>query len=267
MLDYHVVSLIIFFRYLTINFIKGTIMKLLILSDLHGNLSALKTVLIEVRSKYQIDKVILLGDIIDYGPHPNEVIEEIKNLPYEIVCNIYGNHEYAIMNQVYDGFSSFRGKKSAEYTRSILSNDSFNYLSQEMSVSGYSEIELCGKLCLAIHGSMLDPFWGSIDPSTEYSIYSKYDCVFSGHSHVPHYFERYFDCDNAKTRNRKKTIFINPGSVGQPRNLNHMAQYVVFDLATEEIILCKCNYNIKKEQACFNRSVDDFYRTRLEFGI
>ena len=67
-------------------------MNILIMSDIHGNIEALKSVN-EYLKNQKIDKLMLLGDIIDYGPHSNEVIEFISNLPYEIICNIRGNHE------------------------------------------------------------------------------------------------------------------------------------------------------------------------------
>ena len=63
-------------------------MKLLVLSDIHGNRTALKAVLDYIKDIH-IDFVALLGDLIDYCPHSNEVVEIISNLTIPIVCNIY----------------------------------------------------------------------------------------------------------------------------------------------------------------------------------
>ena len=68
-------------------------------------------------------------------------------------------------------------------------------------------------------------------------------------------------------RNRKKTIFINPGSVGQPRNLNAMAQCAVVDMESEEVVMVKCRYDIGREQEAFPAEIDVFYKDRLEYGI
>ena len=87
------------------------------------------------------------------------------------------------------------------------------------------------------------------------------------HSHLPHFFEVFYEADRPAYRNKKKTIFINPGSVGQPRNHNSNAQFALLDTETEEIQLLKTSYDIKKEQSAYTGKVDDFYKVRLEKGI
>lgn len=241
-------------------------MKVLILSDLHGNLEATQSMLNSLRDN-AIKAVILLGDLIDYGPHSNEVIRLVKGLPYPILCNIRGNHEQAILEEEYDRFSSERGRISARYTRSILNQESWKYLMHEMAGCGKQEFEVAGKKCLAVHGSLSDEYWRSITPESDLSGYSAYDYVFSGHSHLPHLFSRYYPVDNPAMRNKKKTTFLNPGSVGQPRNLNPNAQYAIWDTETDEFILASVPYDIKKEQEAFSKEVDPFYSSRLERGI
>ena len=68
-------------------------------------------------------------------------------------------------------------------------------------------------------------------------------------------------------RNKKKCIFINPGSVGQPRNHNNRAQYCLLDVITGNIEMRKVEYDIQSEMDAFDGSVDDFYRIRLRDGI
>lgn len=242
-------------------------MKIAILSDIHGNLSALKTVIDDMESKCRIDACILLGDLIDYGMHSNEVILELRRLSYPILCNIWGNHESAISNQNYTCFSSERGKESAKYTRSILTSESWDYIRNDMCNSGKYEFELGSKKCMAVHGSLVNEYWKSITCDENQKFYADYDYIFSGHSHIPHFFEKYIEVNCPKTRNKKKTIFINPGSVGQPRNINNHAQYAIFDTLTEEICMCKKAYNISKEQDVYNGQIDDFYRERIKLGV
>lgn len=242
-------------------------MKLLIMADIHGNQEALRAVFTDVASRWEIDSCALLGDLIDYGMHSNEVISMIKRLPYPLVCNLWGNHEAAIVNEEYDRFSSDRGRVSAEFTRGALSEDSWEYVRQEMLGVGKSRFEIEGRRYLAVHGSLEDLYWKSISPETDPTDYGEYDLVLSGHSHLPHFFEKYIPADNPRMRNRKKIIFINPGSVGQPRNQKSMAQYAVFDTDTEEVCLCKVSYDIELEQSAYHGQVDDFYRERLGLGI
>lgn len=242
-------------------------MKLLILSDVHGNLNALETVLKEVEEHIRIDACILLGDLIDYGMHSNEVVHLIKNIQYPVICNIRGNHEQAVITGDYERFSSERGRLCAQYTKSMLSSETWDYIQNTMSSTGVCEFMIGRANCLAVHGSMEDIYWKSIQAGQDLSVYSKYDYVFSGHSHLPHFFEVYYKVDDPKHRNKKKTVFINPGSVGQPRNLNPMAQFAVFDSDTEEILMKKLSYDVKKEQAAYTGAVDDFYKERLGWGI
>lgn len=240
-------------------------MKLLIMSDIHGNLCALDAVIESLKNK-KTDSCILLGDLIDYGIRSNEVIERLQGLPYPIICNIYGNHEEAVIKDEYDRFSSERGKMCAKYTKSILNENSLSYIGG-MNRAGKYEFSVEGKRFLAVHGSLKDVFWKSINIADDLAEYAGYDYVLSGHSHLPHFFERYFACDNPAKRNKKKTVFVNPGSVGQPRNLNASAQYVVLDTETEEIEFKKINYDIEKEQRAYNGQVDEFYKTRLKEGV
>ncbi len=242
-------------------------MKILLLSDIHGNLAALQSVMDKIDKNYKIDACILLGDIIDYGMHSNEVIKLIKNFSFPILCNLWGNHENAIINGRYEKFSSERGKQCAQYTRSILSQESWKYLMECMVRYGKKEFECYGKKCLAVHASLLDEFWGKMEPEKEIDEYVNFDYVFSGHTHIPFFLEKYVRGDDLRKRNKKKVIFINPGSVGQPRNLNPMAQFAILDIKTEKIIFEKVLYDIQYEQKTYNGQVDDFYKNRLEIGV
>lgn len=242
-------------------------MSVLILSDIHGNLSALQAVLDKASQDHDITFCILLGDLIDYGMHSNEVIEMVQCLPYEMICSIRGNHEDAIIRGEYGRFSSDRGRGSAAYTRSVLTWDSWDYLFRKMTPGGKREFVLNDKKCLAVHGSLKDEYWKSIGSLDELDEYREYDYVFSGHSHLPHMFERYYRCEDEARRNKKKVIFINPGSVGQPRNLNNRAQFAVLDMDREQIVFEKAEYDICGEQAAFCGQTDDFYRERLRWGI
>ena len=241
-------------------------MRVLILSDIHGNLSALQSVLTRAEAQH-IDACVLLGDLIDYGMHSNEVLQRLEHLTYPCLCSIWGNHEHAICTQNYKRFSSRRGQLCAQYTRGQLDEPAWKYLEGEMSRAGKAEFMLDGKRCLAVHGELDDPFWGQIAPGMKLEAYQAYDYVFSGHSHIPHFFELFFATDDPKQRNKKKTVFINPGAVGQPRNLCPLAQFSVLDTSSGEIAMLRVPYDIAQEQAAYTGQVDNFYRERLVYGV
>ena len=155
-----------------------------------------------------------------------------------------------------------------KYTNGILTESSREYLDKEMNHQGFQECELAGKSILYMHGNLDDPYWGKfgIDKMND-ERYAKYDYVISGHSHVPHYVEQFFASDNPTFRNKKRTIFINPGSVGQPRNHNPYAQYGILDLKTCNYEHRSVWYDVETEQKLYNESVDVFYKERLKLGI
>lgn len=236
-----------------------------ILSDIHGNLFALKEV---VNDFEDIDYVILLGDLIDYGMQSNEVIKFIyDNLTSKIICNLWGNHEKAILTEDYNHFSSKRGVESAQYTNSQLSDFSKFYLDNECTHEGFYQMPLDGKRVLAVHGSLNDYYWKSIFPDNLNGEYLDYDMVLSGHSHYPHVFQKFYEVDNPDMRNKKSVLFINPGSVGQPRNHNPNAQYAVLDTESMTVELKSVKYPKDEAMGLYDGSVDDFYRKRLERGI
>ena len=164
---------------------------ILILSDIHGNYSALNGVFKNIEWD-SVKGMILLGDLIDYGPSSNEVIGLLKEYQdIEIYCNIWGNHEQAIMTDAYDKFSSQRGKACAKHTKSVLSDATIQYL-KCMNQNGKAEFMLGNKKCLAVHGSLEDTFWKGIYPGKMDNDYSEYDYVFSGHSHREHFFSLFY---------------------------------------------------------------------------
>lgn len=245
--------------------------KYLILSDIHGNLSAWNAVQGDCKEEI-FSGVILLGDCIDYGMRSNEVIEELRQMENDfwkgkIIVNLWGNHEKLAIDKDLERLSSDRGRVMADYTRRHLTEATLDYLKNRMNPLGYEEFNLDGINALAIHGSYDDCYWKAILPDNLHGDYCKYTIVFSGHSHYPHCFTKCYAIENKALRNRKAVIFINPGSVGQPRNQNPCAQYAVLHLPSKRIELRAVEYDVKYEQSLFPDEVDAFYKTRLEAGI
>lgn len=238
-----------------------------ILSDIHGNLFALTEVINDLNDQ-NIDSIILLGDLIDYGMQSNEVIEYVKdNFSQKIICNIWGNHEKAILTKDFGHFSSKRGVDSAKFTESQLTSESKEYLEKELNHEGKYEFEIDNKKVLAVHGSLNDFYWKAIFPDNLNGNYLDYDIVLSGHSHYPHVFQHFYEADNPDMRNKKSVLFVNPGSVGQPRNHNPNAQYAILDMDSMGVELKSVKYPKDRTMALYDGSVDDFYRLRLDNGI
>ena len=238
-----------------------------ILSDIHGNLFALTEVIKDLNDQ-NIDSIILLGDLIDYGMQSNEVIEYVKdNFSQKIICNIWGNHEKAISTKDFSHFSSKRGVDSAKFTESQLTAESKEYLEKELNHEGKYEFEIDNRKILAVHGSLNDFYWKAIFPDNLNGDYSDYDIVLSGHSHYPHVFQHFYEVDNPDMRNKKSVLFVNPGSVGQPRNHNPNAQYAILDMDSMGVELKSVKYPKDRAMALYDGSVDDFYRLRLDNGI
>lgn len=238
-----------------------------VLADIHGNLHAMERVLDDI-GNYDIDGFILLGDIIDYGMRSNEVTALVRDrFDGKAICNIWGNHERAIMTDDYAGFSTQRGVDCARHTAGQLSTDTRDYLNTHMTHEGMSEFEIGSRRCLAVHGSLQDPYWQSITPEDVRGNYGGYDVVFSGHSHHSHVFTRFYEVDDPAMRNKHAVTFINPGSVGQPRNLNPCAQYALLDIRTMSVNMRAVPYDVRSAMNEYDGSVDAFYRDRLFRGI
>lgn len=239
-----------------------------VLSDIHGNRIALDSVYEDMKN-FRIDEIVLLGDLIDYGMQSNEVVDFfLRENPYKVKANIWGNHERAIATGDFSGFSSSRGVECAKYTAGQLSNNSLEYINTEMQSSGRIEFEIDSFRCLAIHGSVNDPYWKSITPSDLRGDYSGYDYVFSGHSHIPHWFTVLYDSDNEEYRNKKATVFLNPGAVGQPRNHTPLAQYAILDMSTGEVMIRRIPYDTERAMSLYcGKPVHPFYRDRLKNGV
>ena len=245
--------------------------KYLILSDIHGNVSAFDAVLADCRNEIY-NGVILLGDLIDYGMRSNEIIERIIELESgawkdKIIVNIWGNHEKLVVDKDLERLSSDRGRVMAQYTAKQLSEGSLNYINFSMNKEGIRELMINDLKLLAVHGSLDDHYWKAISPDNLKGDYQNFDIVLGGHSHYSHCFTHFYPIDNPELRNKKAVIFINPGSVGQPRNQNPYAQYAVLSLPSKRVELRAVEYDVKYEQSLYPDEIDEFYKTRLTKGV
>lgn len=222
------------------------------ISDLHGNLAALKAVMKHMRG-LGVSKVFCLGDVVGYGPSPRECIQEVQKFE---LC-LKGNHEAALLYYP-DDFNP-QARIALDWTRDQI--NSKEYTREENAalwnwIDGLPEAAR-GEEYLLVHGSPRDPVREYIVPSNihdrekmgEIFEYLDRPFCFVGHSHVPGVYTENPSFippqeleDGFRPQGGK--ILVNVGSVGQPRDNDPRACYVTWD--GEVIRFHRVEYNIDK---------------------
>ena len=201
-------------------------MRILVISDIHANLTALDTVLTDAG---EFDAAWCLGDLVGYGPDPNECIAKVRALP-NLRC-IIGNHDAAALNQIDTKTFNMEARQALEWTQKTLTESSISFLSSLQQKIEINNVTLT-------HGSPRHPVWEYLmDPQTaalNFDYFSTPYC-FVGHTHLPVVYTReekklvvYKPTPNNKITLSPRTI-INPGSVGQPRDHDPRAAYVIYN--------------------------------------
>lgn len=218
-------------------------MKIAVLSDIHGNLEALDAAF-EYISDNDVDKVYCLGDVVGYGPNPNECVELVHDR-CEMV--LMGNHDYAAIGLANIEYFNEFAKMSTRWTLKILSDDNKKYL-KSLPFSHQND-EL-----IMVHSSPTNPsHWYYVlslqDAIIEMQAFSQELC-FIGHSHVPVVFNnKKMLRDNKVKFDKNKKYIINVGSVGQPRDGNPQSCFVVYDDKKQQLEYVRLEYEIQKTYA------------------
>jgi predicted phosphodiesterase len=202
--------------------------RVLVISDVHANAIALEAVL---SNAGEFDMAWCLGDVVGYGPQPNECIERIRSLP-NLTC-MMGNHDFgAVGESALETFNS-DAKKALLWQRKLLSQESRNFLSILPD-----ELVVRGEVSLA-HGSPRDPIWeyvmNTLVARINLSFFDTSWC-FVGHSHFQAVFQFDSKIDDlsiivprpSEQYELKDRAILNPGSVGQPRDRDPRAAYAIF---------------------------------------
>jgi predicted phosphodiesterase len=222
--------------------------RILVISDVHANKTALDAVLEDAG---KVDQTWCLGDVVGYGPQPNECIERIQSLPN--LTAMMGNHDYAIIgDEALETFNS-DAKKALLWQRTILTSKSKDFISTLSR-----KVMMNGDVTLA-HGSPRDTIWEYVMNTLVARINLAYFTTpwcFVGHSHfqavfqynpdmndisieVPHQGDRY---------ELKERGILNPGSVGQPRDRDSRAAYAIFEPEDRVWEPHRVEYDIKAVQ-------------------
>jgi len=223
-------------------------MTILVISDIHANLTALEAVLTEAGN---VDAVWCLGDLVGYGPDPNECIARVRLLP-GLVC-LRGNHDAAALGQIDIEAFNAEAKTSIQWLLSRLTDESLEFL------GGLPEKNVIGQITLA-HGSPRNPVWEYIlDTRIALRNFDYFDTpyCFIGHTHLPIIYQLDDDQNNSvsliasrtnEPLSLSKRALLNPGSVGQPRDHNPLASYALFDPNANTWENRRVAYNLRSVQ-------------------
>ena len=195
-----------------------------ILSDIHGNLPALEAVLEDMHD-FDIERIISLGDVSGYYPFINEVIELLRK---HHSSNLIGNHDRYVIDNT-ECPRSRSANIALTYQKSVITKENRAWLSKSVPSLTLNNASF-------VHG-------GWDDPEDEY-LYKVSQTYFQ------RFPQTYFFCGHTHVQTHikfsNKQHFINPGSVGQPRDGINTAAYAIFDDKKGAVILRRVAYDIDK---------------------
>ena len=240
-------------------------MRVAVISDIHGNLHALESVLSSVDAESS-DEVWCLGDLVGYGPQPNRCCELVAERAD--VCLI-GNHDLGVLGRIdLDDFSP-DAAAAARWTAEVLEDEPRRYLESQSPSAVLDRAEL-------YHASPRDPVWEYVlAPEVAFLSLEATEkpLVLVGHSHIALRFgaeqlalalcEEGTQVDLARER-----WLLNPGSVGQPRDGNPRAAWLLLDFDGQKAVYNRVEYPVEKTQAEIReRGLPESLAVRLEAGV
>jgi predicted phosphodiesterase len=242
--------------------------RIAVLSDIHGNLHALEAVLKSVDEDAP-DAVWCLGDLVGYGPRPNEccvLVEDRADL-----CLI-GNHDLGVLGRLDLEDFSYDAAASARWTAEVLEDGPRRYLESLEPQARREDVAL-------FHASARDPVWEYVlTPIAALASFSSTDAllILVGHSHIALAFafvdwtlETMIATDEMELDLSGESRWIlNPGSVGQPRNGDPRACYLVLDLQTLSARYRRVAYPVERTQEEIReRGLPEPLAERLAHGL
>lgn len=228
-------------------------MKYLVLSDIHGNLEALRAVLAHAARKRR-DAVLFLGDAVGYGAAPNQVVERMRDLGGTMIA-VRGNHDRVVLDPGQGAvFFNSHARRAAAWSEQMLTQPNRRFL--EGVPIGPRDVEDGLAIC---HGSPIDEdeyLFTEVEAKEAFSA-SAARVMFFGHSHIPCMFE-YHAAGGRESivgvllRGSRVVIdldpsrryMINPGSVGQPRDRDPRASYGMYDSTAGRFTLYRVPYDV-----------------------
>ena len=222
-------------------------MRILVISDIHANDEALKTVF---SAAGEVDEVWCLGDVVGYGPSPNECVALLQEQD-RLVC-LMGNHDAAaISTLLLDSFNP-EARSSIEWLQENLSEESQTFLSNNRERHQFDNYTL-------VHASPRQPILEYVldkyVASQNFEYFNSSFCLI-GHTHIPAIFNQSPAQQQVTLTipepnqliNLQKRAIINPGSVGQPRDEDPRAAFAILDDENDEWEYRRAEYDVAKVQ-------------------
>lgn len=223
-------------------------MRTLILSDVHANLTALDAVLEDAGS---LDRVWCLGDLVGYGPDPNECIERIRSLP-GMQC-VKGNHDAAILGEIPIRAFNREARASLTWLEAELTTANKDWLAG-------LDVQLTLDQVTLAHGSPRNPVWEYImdlgSARENMSCFKTQVCLV-GHTHLPSSYKldgstsqsiRHDALTEGEPVKTDQKCILNPGSVGQPRDNDPRPAYLLYDDEMELWVFKRIAYDVRQVQ-------------------
>jgi diadenosine tetraphosphatase ApaH/serine/threonine PP2A family protein phosphatase len=240
-------------------------MRIAVLSDIHANLIALDAVLASIGS---VDAVWHLGDVVGYGPDPNGVVERLTAIG---ATGVRGNHDAAACGGPQIEYFNPDARAAMEWTRATIGQTTRAWLGR------LPERHVDGDFSL-VHGSPRDPMWEYITSipvaTANMAVLGTRNGLF-GHTHVPvdiregdRRIEPISPGRGSESTLDERRTLLNPGSVGQPRDGDPRASYMILDTAAASCSWHRVAYDIAAVQAAMEAAgLPPRLVARLTFGI
>ncbi len=226
-------------------------MKYAVISDIHSNLEALSVVLAEI-DRIGVDETVCLGDVVGYNGNPNECVALLRERGIPTIC---GNHDAVACSLTEPwGFNPI-ALSAALWTRDNLEEEHVEWLRNLPDLARFGHF-------LAVHGSPLDRDvymfgWEDVLPHLDFVKEQERSLCFFGHTHCPGVFsdngaysldgDGAFQVDRAVIDHTdSRVFFINPGSVGQPRDGDVRAAFGLLDTESGDYRLVRLAYPVKE---------------------
>lgn len=223
-----------------------------IISDIHGNYHALQAVLEELEQE-NVDQIVCCGDVVGYGARPNECVEIMRSME---IPTIAGNHDHAAL--LLTDISNFNeiARQAVLWTKKVLTEENMEFL-RNLPLT----LRDSANNVFYVHASPKEPGeWNYIltmgEARMNFNYFNEQIC-FIGHSHQPFIIEN--DEGNLACPTRPeieihegRRYLINVGSVGQPRDHNWRACYVVCDFEERRLEIKRCEYDLAACQAAIH---------------
>jgi diadenosine tetraphosphatase ApaH/serine/threonine PP2A family protein phosphatase len=239
--------------------------KYAILGDIHGNWEALRAVLADARAR-AADTWASVGDIVGYNPDPNRCLDRIRELNCAAVC---GNHDYFTVHPPRPDDLSVVAAAALDWTRERLSADDRAYLTGLPRTARADGVTLVHNTLESASGW---PYVVDVADAARSLRRQETPVCFCGHTHVPIMYEQ----RNAVTLALYDTVtvrdgslyLVNVGSVGQPRDRDPRACYVLYDSEARTIEFVRVPYDLTATQEGIGRAgLPLWLAMRLTFGV